>query len=435
MAAGDFFLMILDYIQRVPYVILSAAFLACAYAKHRKYFALRAVPAICLYCVAGTLLLVYQNLFAVGGWFSFAYAIIFFLAVLVVWFCFDIRFERALFCSLAAYVFQNMFFYFRALLDYLFPGGRTAAYFAASLAILLALEAVFFFVFVRHFRRIDETPRRPRVILIYSGFVVLIVYVMHSWASYAGDFNFSFDIFGILLNLMLLVVQFDMFERSRLIRDNETVERMLKMSEQQQIMSEANVDVINRKCHDLKYQIAAIRTSGWKERDIASELSELENSVNIYDHIAQTGNKVLDVVLTEKKLYCSTHRIKFSYIVDPQGLNVITSSVDLYSLFGNLIDNAIESVKDLEEDKRIITLNVGAEREILRIHTDNWCEEKVEFADGLPVTKKDRRYHGFGVKSVRYIAEKYGGNVVMRQEEDRFCADILIPIRSASQTD
>lgn len=427
MNAYDFFLAVFNYLTRFPTVIIVAELAVCFYYPKKKYFLPRLLPNLALYGVFAPMLLDNLTLFAVGpgGWFSFVYAIIFVWSVAVIAFCFSVRFGRALLCGLSGYIFQNTYYYIRALLDFAFPGGRDLLYFALSFIILVCMLFLFYVIFVRHFRTVDSSPRKIRNVLIYSGVVFVVVYVMHAWATYALEMNFSLYIFGIMLNLMLFVVQFDMFERSRWQADGETVERLLAAAEQQRSLSEENIAVINRKCHDLKYQIAAIRESG--SADIAGELRELENAVNIYDHTANTGNKTLDAVLTEKKFVCDRYGIKFNYIADASRLGCIKSVVDLYSLFGNLIDNAIEGVKDLPEEKRIITLNVGGVGDMLRVHADNRCDAEPEFEDGLPKTSKDERYHGFGVKSIRYIAEKYGGNVVMRVENRRFITDIMIP--------
>ena len=414
-----------SFLTRFPFVLISTQLVILAYAPRRRHFGIRTTAAMLLYCILGTYILNHHQELEIGGWFSFAYLLCFFISMLAVWSCFSVQPIQVLFGALSAYVFQNSYYYVRAILDYLFPGGRNLLYFFVSFLVLLVLEVLFFLIFVRHMQSADDSSQRGGAVLVYSGAVIFVVYVMHSWAVYTHTMNFTVYIFGILLNLLLLIQQFNMFERSRLVRDNESIERMLKMSKQQQKMTEENVALINRKCHDLKYQIAALRTA--RKEDITQELYELEESVNVYEHVAQTGNKTLDVVLTEKKLFCSAHDIKLNYMVEAPGLSVITSSVDLYSLFGNLIDNAIAGVQSLPPEKRIISLNVYTDRGFLRIHEDNWCEDQITFTDGLPDTKKDRRYHGYGTKSVRYIAEKYGGNVVMRMEENRFCADILIP--------
>ena len=65
------------------------------------------------------------------------------------------------------------------------------------------------------------------------------------------------------------------------------------------------------------------------------------------------------------------------------------------------------------------------------IHLENRCSREPEFVDGLPLTnKKDKNRHGFGVKSIRYIAEKYNGEVSMSVQNGRFCLDILLPLKT-----
>lgn len=115
-----------------------------------------------------------------------------------------------------------------------------------------------------------------------------------------------------------------------------------------------------------------------------------------------------------------------SCMVDGKLLEFL-SSADVYALFGNLMDNAIESVmKETDTDKRIISILVAARNQGSFIHMENYCKEQVAFADGLPqTTKKDKHYHGFGVKSIRYIVDKYKGELLMHAEQERFVVDIL----------
>ena len=105
--------------------------------------------------------------------------------------------------------------------------------------------------------------------------------------------------------------------------------------------------LINHKCHDLKHQISAMRAiTSPEERE--KYLREVEDSVQIYDAIVQTGNEVLDTVLTEKSLFCAANNIKINCIVDGRQMDIF-EPVDLYTIFGNALDNAIESVRQLEK--------------------------------------------------------------------------------------
>ena len=221
-----------------------------------------------------------------------------------------------------------------------------------------------------------------------------------------------------------LVMQFSISHSNRLERDNQILEYMLRQEKQQHEMSKENIDIINIKCHDLKYQIAQLEAMDDQDQRRAS-IQELEQSVMIYDSMVKTGCDALDLVLTEKSLICEKYKIKFSSMVDGARLNFLAAS-DIYALFGNALDNAIESVCKAEEDRRIISLKVFAEGQMLFIHLDNYCAEPPKFEGEFPVTTKDNDlFHGFGTRSIRYIVQCYHGDVKMSFSDHFFHLDIM----------
>ena len=117
-------------------------------------------------------------------------------------------------------------------------------------------------------------------------------------------------------------------------------------------------------------------------------------------------------------------------MADGKQLNRL-SEADIYSLFGNMLDNAIESVVKIKDrQKRLISLHVIQDKQFIRIRTENYCEENVQFQDGIPITtKKDKRFHGYGMKSMKKIVEKYGGSVMAGKADNWFELKILIPMK------
>ena len=103
---------------------------------------------------------------------------------------------------------------------------------------------------------------------------------------------------------------------------------------------------------------------------------------------------------------------------------------DIYSLFGNAIDNAIEAVERIEDDeKRCIIVRVKKSRGMVLVHIENYYNGELSFKGGLPqTTKKDKRYHGFGMKSIRMIVEKYHGYFSTKSTDGIFSLDILLPV-------
>ena len=162
------------------------------------------------------------------------------------------------------------------------------------------------------------------------------------------------------------------------------------------------------------------------ERD--REIEELEKAASFYDSTIKTGCSTLDTLLTDRKLVCNGRQIEFTCLADARGLEKI-STVDLFTLFGNAMDNAIEAVSGLENTQnRLISLKVERQGDMTRICLENYVEKVPQIRDGLPVsTKENSLYHGFGCKSIRMIAQKYGGTMRIVAEGNSFRLFLLFP--------
>ena len=198
---------------------------------------------------------------------------------------------------------------------------------------------------------------------------------------------------------------------------------------QQYLMYKENSEYISRKCHDLKHQINVIRQETDREKR-ESYLEEMETMVKTFQTDIVTGNKILDTILTQKNSECIQKNINFTCMVDGKYLSML-DTLDICSIFGNALDNAIECVEKFEEkDKRIIRLQVFAQNQFLIICLENYCDNhNLQLEEGLPgTTKQDKQNHGYGLKSIRYTAEKYGGSMTVHMENNWFTMRILLPM-------
>ena len=100
------------------------------------------------------------------------------------------------------------------------------------------------------------------------------------------------------------------------------------------------------------------------------------------------------------------------------------------SIFGNALDNAIEcEVKIPEKEKRLIHVTVSKQKQFLILRFENYCEETLQYQEGTPVTtKKEKEFHGYGLKSIQYTVNKYEGAVSVNLEDNWFELKVLIPI-------
>ena len=112
-------------------------------------------------------------------------------------------------------------------------------------------------------------------------------------------------------------------------------------------MSRDGITSLQIKCHDLKHQIDFIRNEKSASKR-ESYLAEMEKVVTLRDAEMNTGNAILDTVLTSKSLRCAEEGIVMTCFADAHDMGFI-DMMDICSIFGNAIDNAIECVEKIAE--------------------------------------------------------------------------------------
>ena len=267
---------------------------------------------------------------------------------------------------------------------------------------------------------------------IFQIIMASLLLVVTTFISLAFDWDFCGGIFRVLLaftfcdifcTVLVLVVQFCTFRTSKKDSEIAEIERIRRFEKQQYSMTQDLIERINIKSHDLKHQLM---NNGMVSEE---EKKETLAAISLYDGLPRTGNTALDTVLISKKPTLDRHDIVFTCIAEAK-LDFIKTP-DIYSLFGNILDNAIEANAALPEGGRYCVLVVKPIGDNISIHEENEYAGvlKREFAGGgvLVSTKKDKYSHGFGLKSIASIVKKYGGQFVINTDENVFTLDILIP--------
>lgn len=227
--------------------------------------------------------------------------------------------------------------------------------------------------------------------------------------------------------LLILFLQRDRWRELSMQKEMEAVNAILRRQYEQYNLSKENIEIINRKYHDLKHQIAVVRAERNSDKR-EQYLQEMENDIKMYEAQNKTGNKVLDTILTGKHLYCVQHEINFTCVANGMLLDFM-NLMDICTIFGNALDNAIECVEKIgDKSKRLIRTAVYSQSKFLIIRFENYTELELTTKDSLPITtKKDRQYHGYGLKSIRSTVEKYGGSMTVNVKDNWFILRLLIP--------
>ena len=242
-------------------------------------------------------------------------------------------------------------------------------------------------------------------------------------------------LFNIVLQfycISLLYLQSALFKKSSMRKELETIQLLWHQQKGQYQLSKETIELINHKCHDLKHQVQAIRAvKDEKERE--TYLEKIEKSVQIYSAIVRTGNEILDTILTEKSLICENSGIHINCVADGS-LLAFMNPVDLYTLFGNALDNAIEAVRKLEsKEKRVIDIMLYERQSFLMLQIVNPMCGEVKFEDGLPLTTKAKNgYHGYGMKSMLHTIQKYEGHLTTEVKNGCFYFNVMLPLERDS---
>lgn len=242
-------------------------------------------------------------------------------------------------------------------------------------------------------------------------------------------------LFNIVLQfycITLLYLQSALFKKSSMRKELETIQLLWHQQKGQYQLSKETIELINHKCHDLKHQVQAIRAVK-DEKEKETYLEKIEKSVQIYSAIVRTGNEILDTILTEKSLICENSGIHINCVADGS-LLAFMNPVDLYTLFGNALDNAIEAVRKLEsKEKRVIDIMLYERQSFLMLQIVNPMCGEVKFEDGLPLTTKAKNgYHGYGMKSMLHTIQKYEGHLTTEVKNGCFYFNVMLPLERDS---
>lgn len=353
--------------------------------------------------------------------------ILYLLLIAILRFCHKISLWSAMFTVSSGYIAQDIASRFKYLLR-LNPAVNE--FFPTSLGVvvsdILCYGGVFllaYFIFRRQTGRGEEIFDN-KIKAIFSVLVLGICVGMPRLVFTGGPPNktllLAMILYQIFCGCFILIAQYGTLERADLSHQVDAMKELLHQQKVQYETSKENAQLVNEKYHDLKKMFNQLRG-----RVPARELEQLERHISTYDTAVQTGSEVLDVVLAEKRIQCGQWGIQITCYADGAALNFV-EELDLYSLLNNALTNAMEATVKLPEGERFITMTVAREGEMASIHVENSCSEPVELEDGLPKSRRDPRYHGFGMKSMARVAEKYGGSLVVKYREHMFNLDIIL---------
>ena len=229
---------------------------------------------------------------------------------------------------------------------------------------------------------------------------------------------------GQLYFLTLLYVQTDIFKMVAMQKEMDVLTVLYERQRQQYQFARQSVQMMNKRCHELKIQIADLRKLDPKLVP-QKNLDEAERATRLFDANSNTGNEVLDVVLTEKSLLCESRRIQLSAVANGSCLSFFEAG-DLYALFANALDYAVESAVEMAApERRLIDFLVCVRQGFVVIRVI--CPQRSE-------TTRESRPAQYELKVMKHIVQKYHGTLTQEEKDGFSTINIIFPQGTTTST-
>ncbi|MDE5770923.1 MAG: ATP-binding protein, partial [Ruminococcus sp.] len=176
--------------------------------------------------------------------------------------------------------------------------------------------------------------------------------------------------------------------------------------------------------HDMKNHLLVLENQSGT--DSAKEIAKkLRMEISDYEDYMHTGSDILDVIIKEKSRMAREKDIDFSATVDFSEVQFI-EPLDISTIFGNSIDNALEATEKLPKEDRAVIIKAGIVHSFVMIVIENTCPDTPK--EKFRTTKEDKFLHGFGVGNIKKAVEKYDGECTSNCTDRKYTLKILIPV-------
>ena len=179
--------------------------------------------------------------------------------------------------------------------------------------------------------------------------------------------------------------------------------------------------------HDYRNHInnMKIQLSEGNYGKLSDYLNELADDLDTVDTVIKTGNVMADAILNSKLNVAEKMNIKLNVKANVHD-KLPMSDVELCSMLGNILDNAVEACGTLPEEERFMRVYIGKLKGQLYLSVQNSAGKVRKLKNTYLSTKEGE--HGYGLFRIDRVAKKYGGYVNRQNEEGVFATEIMVPL-------
>jgi signal transduction histidine kinase len=261
------------------------------------------------------------------------------------------------------------------------------------------------------------------IILIYSliNMFVIAEGLKHGQANLILTINMGCIVIADLALLYLMKVT---NEKIYLEYEIKSLEKQADLQYRYYVRQEQKYKRTVQILHDVNNHVKSIEQlfANGNVKNATEYALQIEHMLKPLIPIRYTGNPILDILLTDKAMVMEDKDICFDIKVDNVNLDFI-DAIDVTTIFGNLLDNAVEACENLEKNRKIF-IKIGAYHQMVSIRIENTCAN-VKWKNGLPISEKGKN-RGWGLLNVKRSIEKYDGNIKLKIENGKFIVDIFL---------
>lgn len=348
--------------------------------------------------------------------------------------CFKVNIQAAMFLGTAGYAMQH--FTYKLIQIVIgsiekgipsFVDNNYGIYGIYASFVIISLP-IFYNMFGKKIHKNETLIIEDSRLLIISIILIICTVILNLiYESFVKVSNLTLFIVGCLFDMvccfLTLFIEFEMLKSKEISEAYVQMKTIWESEKKQLEISKENMDYMKILAHDLKHELNESTLLISKDK-----VDELNRRIAAFGNSIKTGNDILDLVIAERTLIVQKENINLSIIADGSVLSNMKQS-DCYSLFMNIMDNAIDAVKELPKDQREISLAVRESMGMILIHEVNPFKGTLNFKDGLPqTTKGDSMYHGLGTKSIKGIVDSYSGDCeISIKDNNIYVLNILLP--------
>ncbi len=400
----------------------------------RKYFIFRITGGFIFLPLLGFAFINDGSLMSNQFYQFFKYVGLFIVSILYMFFCFKAKAIPLISACVAGYTLQHLSYQITRIIslsDLFINSSITQFRDIIFEAMIFPITYVLaYFLFGRNSTKYEFYKNYDYRLLIVSAFSLFICLVINRFTRIGANLGNPYVVIGnslyaISCCLLVLFMNYSLHVLDIEKNKNETLERISYQERKQYETSKNNREKLNIKYHDLKHILSLIKNNDVSNIEFVNQYKKI---LNDYDSEIESGNETLDIVLNEKLAKCQENSITFTFLGNGKLIDFI-NQYDLYSLMGNILDNAIEaSIKISDSSKRVISMTIEQQGKIISIDCMNYYESKIITKNNEIITSKneDQGFHGYGIKSIKMIAKKYNGEVSIGLENNIFDLNILL---------